>query len=164
VESSETQEYLEEIDTNGHVIRHNIEEVATLGKESHSRLHAHVHDNTGLLSNGIMDLVVIDSPGLNTDSAKTTAIFAKQKHIDAIIFVVNSENHFTQSVNETRVLTEVGLLIRLLGHRILVRSSHGEAASVFSGQQIRPDQGQGEMQKADIKPTEVDFPRNTQEP
>jgi mitofusin len=89
---------LEEIDQHGQIKVHPIDEVISLGKESHARLHAHVNDATGLLSNGIMDLVVIDSPGLNTDSAKTTAIFAKQKHIDAIIFVVNSENHFTQSV------------------------------------------------------------------
>jgi mitofusin len=43
---------------------------------------------------------LIDSPGLNIDSIKTTSLFSKQEEIDVIIFVVNAENHFTQSGRE----------------------------------------------------------------
>ena len=51
-----------------------------------------------LLHNGIVDISLIDSPGLNIDSMKTTALFAQQDEIDVIVFVVNAENHFTLSV------------------------------------------------------------------
>lgn len=51
-----------------------------------------------LLHNGVVDISLIDSPGLNIDSMKTTALFAQQDEIDVVIFVVNSENHFTLSV------------------------------------------------------------------
>jgi mitofusin len=55
--------------------------------------------NESLLSNGVVDISLIDSPGLNIDSMKTTALFAQQEEIDVIVFVVNSENHFTLSVS-----------------------------------------------------------------
>lgn len=51
-----------------------------------------------LLHNGVVDISLIDSPGLNIDSMKTTALFAQQEEIDVIVFVVNAENHFTLSV------------------------------------------------------------------
>lgn len=44
-----------------------------------------------------MDISLIDSPGLNIDTLKTTALFAKHEEIDILIFVLNAENHFTQS-------------------------------------------------------------------
>ncbi|KAJ3216174.1 mitofusin [Dinochytrium kinnereticum] len=50
-----------------------------------------------LLHNGVVDISLIDSPGLNIDSMKTTSLFAQQEEIDVIIFVVNAENHFTLS-------------------------------------------------------------------
>jgi mitofusin 2 len=50
-----------------------------------------------LLHNGSVDVSLIDSPGLNIDSIKTTALFSKQEEIDVIVFVVNAENHFTLS-------------------------------------------------------------------
>ncbi|KAJ3195892.1 mitofusin [Irineochytrium annulatum] len=50
-----------------------------------------------LLHNGHVDISLIDSPGLNIDSMKTTSLFAQQEEIDVIVFVVNSENHFTLS-------------------------------------------------------------------
>ncbi|KAJ3415274.1 mitofusin [Chytridiales sp. JEL 0842] len=56
--------------------------------------------NESLLSNGVVDISLIDSPGLNIDSMKTTALFAQQEEIDVIVFVVNSENHFTLSGRE----------------------------------------------------------------
>lgn len=51
-----------------------------------------------LLHNGVVDIALIDSPGLNTDSIKTTAVFARQEEIDVVVFVVSAENHFTLSV------------------------------------------------------------------
>lgn len=57
----------------------------------------------GLLSNGVVDVALVDSPGLNTDSLKTLACFAFQEEIDVVVFVVNSENHFTQSGREFMV-------------------------------------------------------------
>lgn len=49
---------------------------------------------------GIVDISLIDSPGLNIDSMKTTALFAQQDEIDVVVFVVNAENHFTLSGRE----------------------------------------------------------------
>ncbi|ORX51732.1 hypothetical protein DM01DRAFT_1337229 [Hesseltinella vesiculosa] len=53
-----------------------------------------------LLHNGVVDIALIDSPGLNTDSVKTTAVFARQEEIDVVVFVVSAENHFTLSGKE----------------------------------------------------------------
>lgn len=53
-----------------------------------------------LLNNGVLDIALIDAPGLNADSIKTTAIFARQEEIDVIVFVVHAMNHFTQSAKE----------------------------------------------------------------
>jgi mitofusin len=56
--------------------------------------------NESLLHNGIVDIALIDAPGLNRDSLKTTAVFARQEEIDVIVFVVSAENHFTLSAKE----------------------------------------------------------------
>ncbi|GAA5814011.1 hypothetical protein MFLAVUS_007501 [Mucor flavus] len=53
-----------------------------------------------LLYNGVVDVALIDSPGLNTDSVKTTAVFAREEEIDVVVFVVSAENHFTLSGKE----------------------------------------------------------------
>lgn len=53
-----------------------------------------------LLRNGIVDIALIDAPGLNRDSLKTTALFARQDQIDVVVFVVSAENHFTLSAKE----------------------------------------------------------------
>lgn len=53
-----------------------------------------------LLKNGLVDIALIDAPGLNRDSLKTTALFARQEEIDVVVFVVNAENHFTLSAKE----------------------------------------------------------------
>ncbi|KAH9968371.1 hypothetical protein BGW80DRAFT_1529045 [Lactifluus volemus] len=50
-----------------------------------------------LLNNGVVDISLIDAPGLNRDRIKTTALFARQEEIDVIIFVVSAENHLTES-------------------------------------------------------------------
>ncbi|KAI9363669.1 P-loop containing nucleoside triphosphate hydrolase protein, partial [Pilaira anomala] len=53
-----------------------------------------------LLYNDLVDVTLIDSPGLNTDSVKTTAVFAREEEIDVVVFVVSAENHFTLSGKE----------------------------------------------------------------
>jgi mitofusin len=53
-----------------------------------------------LLNNGVVDIALIDAPGLNSDSLKTTAIFARQEEIDVVVFVVSAANYFTLSAKE----------------------------------------------------------------
>lgn len=53
-----------------------------------------------LLGNGVIDVKLIDAPGLNMDSYQTTQVFSRQEEIDLVVFVVNSENHFTLSAKE----------------------------------------------------------------
>ncbi|KAJ3338040.1 mitofusin [Gonapodya sp. JEL0774] len=53
-----------------------------------------------LLKNGLVDISLIDSPGLNIDSIKTMSLFARQEEIDVIIFMVHAENQFTLSGKE----------------------------------------------------------------
>ncbi|KAK4944592.1 mitofusin [Elasticomyces elasticus] len=53
-----------------------------------------------LLNNGVVDIALIDAPGLNADSVKTTAVFARQEEIDVVVFVVSAANHFTLSAKE----------------------------------------------------------------
>lgn len=53
-----------------------------------------------LLNNGVLDIALIDAPGLNNDSLKTTAVFARQEEIDVVVFVVSAANHFTLSAKE----------------------------------------------------------------
>ncbi|KAJ6518644.1 hypothetical protein C8R45DRAFT_851039 [Mycena sanguinolenta] len=57
-------------------------------------------DQNSLLSNGTVNISLIDAPGLNRDSVKTTALFARQEEIDVVVFVVSAENHFTLSAKE----------------------------------------------------------------
>lgn len=53
-----------------------------------------------LLRNGVIDIKLIDAPGLNMDSYQTTQVFSRQEEIDLVVFVVNAENHFTLSAKE----------------------------------------------------------------
>lgn len=53
-----------------------------------------------LLNNGVVDISIIDAPGLNSDSLKTTAVFARQEEIDVVVFVLSAANHFTLSAKE----------------------------------------------------------------
>ncbi|EEP80100.1 conserved hypothetical protein [Uncinocarpus reesii 1704] len=53
-----------------------------------------------LLNNGVVDIALIDAPGLNSDSVKTTAVFARQEEIDVVVFVVSAANHFTLSARD----------------------------------------------------------------
>ncbi|KAF9286648.1 mitofusin, partial [Mortierella antarctica] len=71
------------------------------GYEDYAQLKVYCTDrrlvNDSLLHNGVVDIALIDSPGLNRDSVKTTALFARQQEIDVVVFVVSAENHFTLS-------------------------------------------------------------------
>ena len=64
-------------------------------------LKLYLHDSRplsqSLLNNGVMDISLIDAPGLNRDSLKTTAVFSRQEEIDIVVFVVSAENHLTES-------------------------------------------------------------------
>lgn len=72
--------------------------------DKYSLLKVYILDNRpqeeSLLHNGVIDIKLIDAPGLNMDSYQTTQVFSRQEEIDLVIFVVNSENHFTLSAKE----------------------------------------------------------------
>ncbi|KIO26997.1 hypothetical protein M407DRAFT_23690 [Tulasnella calospora MUT 4182] len=53
-----------------------------------------------LLGNGVVNISLIDAPGLNRDSFHTTELFSRQEEIDVVVFVVSAENHFTLSAKE----------------------------------------------------------------
>ena len=53
--------------------------------------------NQSLLNNGVVDISLIDAPGLNRDNIKTTSLFARQEEIDVVVFVDSAENHLTES-------------------------------------------------------------------
>lgn len=57
----------------------------------------HRSKGESLLHNDLVNISLIDSPGLNIDTCKTTCLFTKQQEIDVVCFVVNAENHFTLS-------------------------------------------------------------------
>lgn len=55
---------------------------------------------SSLLHNGVVDVSIIDSPGLNIDVMKTLALFNQQEEIDVVVFMVHAENQFTLSGRE----------------------------------------------------------------
>lgn len=72
--------------------------------DRYSQVKIYVEDvrpvDQSLLRNGVVDIALIDAPGLNLDSVKTTAVFARQEEIDVVVFVLSAENHFTLSAKE----------------------------------------------------------------
>lgn len=56
--------------------------------------------DTNLLANGVVDICLIDAPGLNVDTLQTEEVFGRQEEIDLVIFVVSAENHFTQTAKD----------------------------------------------------------------
>lgn len=72
--------------------------------DKYSLLKVYINDNRNvdesLLKNGIVDIRLIDAPGLNLDSYQTMQLFSRQEEIDLVVFVVNAENHFTLSGRE----------------------------------------------------------------
>ncbi|KAJ7224405.1 hypothetical protein GGX14DRAFT_650197 [Mycena pura] len=77
-----------------------IAEYETQGSEHLLKVYLAGKDQNSLLSNGTVNISLIDAPGLNRDSLKTTALFARQEEIDVVVFVVSAENHFTLSAKE----------------------------------------------------------------
>ncbi|OMJ13826.1 Transmembrane GTPase fzo1 [Smittium culicis] len=79
---------------------HLLEDTVQENSKSYQQIKIYSRDNNSrasILNNGIVDVSLIDSPGLNRDSLKTTQLFSRQEEIDVVIFVVNAENHFTLS-------------------------------------------------------------------
>lgn len=81
-----------------------LESIVTDNEVDQPRLKVYLADSRAtsesLLNNGVVDISLIDAPGLNRDSLKTTAVFTRQEEIDVIVFVVSAENHFTLSAKE----------------------------------------------------------------
>jgi len=79
-------------------------EKIVIDDESYMQCKVYVKDvrsiDESLLNNGVVDIALIDAPGLNADSVKTTAVFARQEEIDVVVFVVSAANHFTLSAKE----------------------------------------------------------------
>lgn len=80
-----------------------LEQIVT-DNDKYSQCKVYVKDirrvDESLLNNNVVDIALIDAPGLNADSLKTTAVFARQEEIDVVVFVVSAANHFTQSARE----------------------------------------------------------------
>jgi mitofusin len=81
-----------------------LETIISENEDDHSALKLKVYltdtssaDEASLLNNGVVDISLIDAPGLNRDNAKTTAVFARQEEIDVVVFVASAENHLTLS-------------------------------------------------------------------
>jgi GTPase SAR1 family protein len=76
-------------------------EKIVIDNESFSQCKIYIQDIRGvdesILNNGVVDIALIDAPGLNADSIMTTAVFARQEEIDVVVFVVSAANHFTES-------------------------------------------------------------------
>ena len=82
---------------------HKLEQIV-IDSDHYSQCKVYVKDvrtvDESLLNNGVLDIALIDAPGLNNDSIKTTAVFARQEEIDVVVFVVSAANHFTLSARE----------------------------------------------------------------
>ncbi|KAL9125105.1 MAG: hypothetical protein Q9217_005642 [Psora testacea] len=82
---------------------HDLEKVVS-DNEQYTQCKVYVKDirtiDESLLNNGVVDISIIDAPGLNSDSLKTTAVFARQEEIDVVVFVVSAANHFTLSAKD----------------------------------------------------------------
>lgn len=79
-------------------------EQLVLDNEKYSQCKVYIKDvrsiDESLLNNGVVDISIIDAPGLNLDTTKTTAVFARQEEIDVVVFVVSAANHFTLTARE----------------------------------------------------------------
>ena len=79
-------------------------EKIVVDNSTYSQCKVYVRDSRTIdqsrLNNGVVDIALSDAPGLNSDSLKTTAVFARQEEIDVVVFVVSAANHFTLSAKE----------------------------------------------------------------
>ncbi|KAI1007516.1 hypothetical protein K3495_g707 [Podosphaera aphanis] len=75
-----------------------------ISNDTYTQCKVYVRDirtiDESLLNNGVVDISIIDAPGLNMDTTKTTAVFARQEEIDVVVFVVSAANHFTITAQE----------------------------------------------------------------
>jgi mitofusin len=82
---------------------HDLEKIVT-ENDTYTQCKVYVKDvrsiDESLLNNGVVDISIIDAPGLNSDTTKTTAVFARQEEIDVVVFVVSAANHFTLTARE----------------------------------------------------------------
>jgi mitofusin len=82
---------------------HDLEKIVT-SNETYTQCKVYIRDarsiDQSLLNNGVVDISIIDAPGLNLDTTKTTAVFARQEEIDVVVFVVSAANHFTMTAKE----------------------------------------------------------------
>ena len=100
-----------EIDDESTYRRFSLEEVekTVTSEENEGLIAVKIYCNSeqgpqSILHNDAVDIVLIDSPGLNCDSFKTMSLYAKQEDIDIVVFVVNAANHLTLSVHSPRWL------------------------------------------------------------
>lgn len=99
-----------------------------------------------LLNNGVVDICLIDAPGLNVSAVTTTELFGRQEEIDLVIFVVSAENHFTQSANEfvTDAASEKSLLFIAVNHFDKISDKERCKTRVLSQvKQLAPDTHKG---------------------
>jgi len=70
-----------------------IDEVISENKDGQLILKVYLSDPRSpapsFLHNGVVDISLIDAPGLNRDSVKTAAVFARQEEIVVIVFMVS---------------------------------------------------------------------------
>jgi mitofusin len=82
---------------------HDLEKLVT-DNDNYTQCKVYIKDvrsiDESLLNNGVVDISIIDAPGLNLDTTKTTAVFARQEEIDVVVFVVSAANHFTMTAKE----------------------------------------------------------------
>lgn len=81
-----------------------LEEIVTDNEHTQRVIKIYLADtrapSESLLNNGVVDISLIDAPGLNRDSIKTTAVFSRQEEIDVVVFVLAAYDHFTLSSKE----------------------------------------------------------------
>jgi mitofusin len=82
---------------------HDLEKLVS-DNDTYTQCKVYVRDvrtiDESLLNNGVVDISLIDAPGLNMDTTKTTAVFARQEEIDVVVFVVSAANRFTLTATE----------------------------------------------------------------
>ena len=77
-----------------------IARLADVQEQSYELINVYCKTTSPILNNGILDVCLIDSPGLNIDSIKTCELLKSQWDADVILFLLNAENHLTLSVIE----------------------------------------------------------------
>jgi GTPase SAR1 family protein len=124
----------------------------------------HATYQQSLLRNGLADVSLIDSPGLNINTLTTMNLFSKQQEIDVIVFVISAENHITQSV---RVFFLIRLYIRCIdeqttGHGILELRTTRKGAHFCRCEPLRQYSEQGQVSARNSFTNRVSHSRDPQ--